>query len=53
VFLFAFLAWLFEKLVGLTRATSFGALFAACLGQALVAGLGRVLGGANGLRFGP
>lgn len=53
VFVFALLAWLIGKLRGSTGAHSFGVLLAANVGQALIAGLGHVLGGANGLPIGP
>jgi hypothetical protein len=53
VFAFAFLAWLIGKLVGSTGRSSRRVLLAACVGQALIAGLGHVLGGANGLPIGP
>jgi hypothetical protein len=53
VFVFALFAWILGKLSGSTTPRSSGVLLAACVGQALVAGLGHVLGGANGLPMGP
>jgi hypothetical protein len=53
VFVFAFLALLIGKLLGSTGPRTFGVLLAANVGQALIAGLGHVLGGANGLPIGP